>query len=229
MTKGHILVVDDEPRYLRLIRFNLEAEGYRVSCAESGEEALSMLGRHGADLVILDIMLPGQDGFQVCARVREVSSLPIIMVTAKGSEEDKVAGLRMGADDYVVKPFSAQELMARVESVLRRSRMAETKGTQTSLRIGDLEVHFLSRRVTVKDRQVHLSPTEYRVLSYLAANSGKVVTQDDIVEKVWGPDYSGSPEALRVTMWRLRQRLGDNPQNPQFITTVPGVGYMLQG
>lgn len=229
MAGERILVVDDEPRYLRLIRFNLEAEGYQVTCAATGEEALSALAVKVPDLVILDIMLPGQDGFEVCARIREVSTVPIIVLTARGAEEDKVKGLRLGADDYVVKPFSAQELLARVDAVLRRARVTEVPRGAASFAVGDLRVDFLTRRVRVKDQEVRLSPTEYRLLHYLVANAGKTVTQDELLEKVWGPGYRGDHEVLRVTVWRLRQKLEDDPQHPQLIATVPGVGYLVQG
>ncbi|MBI2171176.1 MAG: response regulator transcription factor [Chloroflexi bacterium] len=228
MSEERILVVDDEPRYLRLIRFNLETAGYRVTGAATGEEALVLLADYPPELVVLDIMLPGQDGFEVCTRIRKVSDVPIIMLTARGAEADKVKGLRLGADDYVVKPFSAQELLARVEAVLRRARSAETPGLQTPFAIGALRVDFLTRKVTMGEREVRLSPTEYRVLRYLALNAGKVVTQDDLLEKVWGAGYRGEHEVLRVTVWRLRQRLEDDPQHPRFIVTVPGVGYLLE-
>lgn len=227
MAGERILIVDDEPRYLRLIRFNLETAGYLVSSTLSGEEALATLAQQLPDLVVLDIMLPGQDGFTVCERIREMTNIPIIMLTARGTEEDKVKGLRLGADDYVVKPFSAQELLARVETVLRRARLAELPRGQTRFSSGDLHVDFSTHRVTVKDQDVRLSPTEYRVLHYLASNVGRVVIQDDLLEKVWGPSYKGEHELLRVTLWRLRQKLGDDPQHPRFITTVSGVGYLL--
>ncbi|MEE9324821.1 MAG: response regulator transcription factor [Dehalococcoidia bacterium] len=229
MPGEHILVVDDEPRYLRLVRFNLEAAGYRVGCAATGEEALTILAKQIPDLVILDVMLPGLDGFGVCARIREVSMIPIIMLTARGAEEDKVKGLRLGADDYIAKPFSAQELLARVEAVLRRVRLAEVAGRQTSFTQGDLQMDFLTRRVTVRGKEVRLSPTEYRLLHYLAANAGKVLTQDDLLEKVWGQGYRGEQEVLRVTVWRLRQKLEDDSQHPQYIVTLSGVGYILGG
>ena len=223
-----ILVVDDEPRYLRLIRFNLEAGGYQATCVATGEEALAAMGQQAHDLVILDIMLPGQDGFEVCRRIREVSNVPIIMLTARGAEEDKVKGLRLGADDYVVKPFSAQEMLARVEAALRRARLTELPGRQALFAQGDLQVDFLTRRVTVRDREVRLSPTEYRVLHCLAINGGKTVIQDDLLEQVWGPEYRGEHDLLRVTVWRLRQKLEDDPQHPRFISTVPGVGYLVE-
>jgi DNA-binding response OmpR family regulator len=229
MTGEHILVVDDEPRYLRLIRFNLEAGGYQVTSAAAGEEALTALAKQIPDLVVLDVMLPGQDGFQVCAHIREVSTVPIIMLTARGAEEDKVKGLRLGADDYVVKPFSAQELLARVEAVLRRARLAEAPRGAASFTVGDLSVDFLTRQVLVKGQKVRLSPTEYRLLQYLVANAGKTVTQDELLEKVWGPGYRGEHEVLRITVWRLRQKVEDDPQRPRLIATVPGVGYLVQG
>ena len=225
-----ILVVDDEPRYLRLIRFNLEAAGYRVACAATGDEAFTALAKKDfPDLVILDIMLPGQDGFEVCSRIREVSMVPIIMLTARGGEGDKVKGLRLGADDYVVKPFSAQELLARVEAVLRRARLVERPQGSTFLALGDLHMDFATRQVIVKGREVRLSPTEYRLLQYLVANVGKTVTQDELLEKVWGASYQGEHEVLRVTMWRLRQKVEDDPQHPRVIATVPGVGYLVRG
>ncbi|MBI3954341.1 MAG: response regulator transcription factor [Chloroflexi bacterium] len=229
MAQELILVVDDEPRYLRLVRFNLEAAGYRVTCAATGEEALASLANHAPDLVVLDVMLPGLDGFEVCQRIREVSMVPIIMLTARGAEEDKVKGLRLGADDYVAKPFSAQELLARVEAVLRRAHLAEAPSQETSFTLGDLRVDFPTRRVTVRGQEVRLSPTEYRLLHYLASHAGKTVTQDDILESVWGAGYRGEHEVLRVTVWRLRHKLADDPQHPRYIATVPGIGYLLGG
>ena len=222
-----ILVVEDEPRYLRLIRFVLEAAGNRVRGAGTGEEGLDAVAEGLPDLLILDIMLPGLDGFQVCQRVREVSTIPIIMLTAKGSEEDKVTGLRLGADDYIVKPFSAQELLARVEAVLRRSATAPGPQGETSFVWRDLRINFLSHEVTVGQQPVHLSPTEYRLLRELAVNLGKVLTADDLLEKIWGVSYRGEHEVLRITVWRLRQKLEKELGNPQFIRTLPGVGYLL--
>lgn len=227
MAGEHILVVDDEARYVRLVRFNLEAAGYRVVCAATGQEALSALTRRPFDLVVLDIMLPDIDGFEVCQRIREVSTVPIIMLTAKGADEDKVRGLRLGADDYVTKPFSAQELLARVDAVLRRMRLADVPEKQTAYTRGELRVDFLARRVTLGGREVRLSPTEYRLLQCLAVNAGRVVTQDDLLEKVWGPAYRGEHELLRVSIWRLRQKLSEDVTKPRYIVTVPGVGYLM--
>lgn len=233
MTGERILIVDDEPRYIRLLRFNLEAAGYRVDSAESGEAALAALAAGVPDLLVLDIMLPGQDGFEICSRIREFSTVPIIMLSARGGPEDRVKGLRVGADDYVVKPFSAQELLARVEAVLRRVRLGEAPGREPSFTHGDLHMDFLTRQVMVRSRQahlspwrqVHLSPTEYRLLHCLVENAGKVVTQDALLAEVWGEAYES--DVLRVTIRRLRQRIEEHPEEPRIITTVPGVGYLL--
>ncbi|MBI2887315.1 MAG: response regulator transcription factor [Chloroflexi bacterium] len=227
MTPTDVLVVEDEPRFQRLIRFVLEAGGYRVRQAASGGECLQAVAQQFPDLLILDLMLPDLDGFEVCRRVREVSAVPIIILTAKGAEEDKVKGLRLGADDYVVKPFSAQELLARVEAVLRRSPPSHAPQGQPSFVWGDLRIDFLSHTVTVRDKQLHLSPTEYRLLHELALHSGRVLTSDELLEKVWGPSYRGEHEVLRVAVWRLRQKLEEDPPNLQFIRTIPGVGYLL--
>lgn len=220
-------MVDDEPRYLRLVRFNLEAEGYRVSTVESGEDCLAALATQPHDLVILDVMLPGQDGYEVCERIREASTIPIIMLTALGDEEERVRGLRLGADDYIPKPFSAPELAARIEAVLRRAHTAGASEDKASYSYRDLHVDFLTRGVSLQGKEVRLSPTEYRVLHQLATNAGKTLTHDYILEKVWGPGYGHENEVLRVTIWRLRQKLERDPQDPKLITTVPGVGYLL--
>ena len=226
MAGERILAVDDEPRYLEIIRFNLETAGYRVACAASGEEALDVFTADDADLIVLDLMLPGIDGFEVCRLVRERSSCPVIMLTAKGAEEDKVRGLRLGADDYVTKPFSAQELLARVEAVLRRARGPEGERPATIV-VGDLSIDPQRKEVTVAGRDVRLSPTEYRLLWCLAANAGALLSRDELLTQVWGKAYKGEDEILRVTLWRLRQKLADDPAAPRYIVTRPGLGYML--
>jgi two-component system response regulator VicR len=223
-----ILAVDDEPRYLEIIRFNLETAGYRVACAGSGEEALEAFEADEPSLVVLDVMLPGIDGFEVCRLMRERSSRPIIMLTAKGAEEDKVRGLRLGADDYVTKPFSAQELLARVEAVLRRAHPPETGERRPEpITLGDLRIDPQAKRVTLADREVRLSPTEYRLLERLAEHAGVVLSRDDLLTEVWGKAYRGEDEILRVTLWRLRQKLADDPSAPRYIVNRPGLGYML--
>ncbi len=227
MAGEHILVVDDEPRYLQIIRFNLEARRYRVTCAATGEHALALLAGSEPDLVVLDVMLPGLDGFEVCRRIREVSTTPIIILTAKGADEEKVRGLGLGADDYVTKPFSAQELVARVGAVLRRARPAPPPPGQSRLTVGDLEIDLLAQQVTVRGRDVRLSPTEYRVLACLAMSMGAVLARDELLERVWGPTYRGDYHILRVTLWRLRQKLEESASDPRYIVTRSGVGYML--
>jgi DNA-binding response OmpR family regulator len=226
MSKIQVLVVDDEPRYLKLLRYNLEAANYEVITAVNGEDALSLVARKSPDLIILDIRLPGIDGYEVCARIREFSSLPIIMLTAKGEEQEKVQGLRLGADDYITKPFGAEELMARVEAVMRRSHTHEVKSPPT-LTIGELAIDFSQRKVTIGGQEVNLSPTEYRLLRYLAVNVGRIVVHQELQEKVWGPEYREHYEGLRVFIRRLRQKLDKGPEHPVYILTKPGVGYML--
>jgi DNA-binding response OmpR family regulator len=220
-----ILAVDDEPRYLEIIRFNLETAGYRVACASSGEEALDLQAADDPDLIVLDVMLPGVDGFEVCRLVRERSSCPIIMLTAKGAEDDKVRGLRLGADDYVTKPFSAQELLARVEAVLRRARAPEGGRQPGAIALGELSIDPQRKQVTMAGSEVRLSPTEYRLLLCLASDAGVVLGRDELLTRVWGKAYKGEDEILRVTLWRLRQKLADDP--PRYIVTRPGLGYML--
>lgn len=227
MKQATILVVDDEPRYIRLLRYNLESVGYRVLVAATGEEALEVAAGEHHDLVILDIRLPGIDGYEVCRRLREFSTVPIIMLTAKGEERDKVQGLRLGADDYVTKPFAAQELLARVEAVLRRSQFAESAGSQPVFSCGGLTIDFAQRGVVLRGQEVKLSPTEYRLLHCLAANAGRVVVQEEILAKVWGPEYGARYEGLRVYIHRLRQKIEADPNEPKYILTHAGVGYML--
>ena len=230
MPGERILAVDDEPRYLEIIRFNLETAGYRVDTAASGEQALEAVAANEPDLIVLDLMLPGIDGFEVCRRVREHSTCPIIMLTAKGAEEDKVVGLRLGADDYVTKPFSAQELLARVEAVLRRVRPPDgAEPGPEALAFGELRIDSRQKQVTLAGNELRLSPTEYRLLTCLAANAGTVLSRDELLTQVWGDGYRGEHEILRVTLWRLRQKLADDPADPRYIVTRPGHGYMFAG
>ncbi len=226
MTRVRILVVDDEPRYLRLVSYNMEAAGYEVMTAADGEEALALVAGQDPDLLILDVRLPGIDGFEVCARVREFSTVPIIMLTAKGEQRDKVTGLRQGADDYITKPFGAGELVARVEAVLRRSRTTGP-ATPATVTVGELSIDFSRRRVTIRGRPVELSATEYRLLQCLALDAGRVVVQEEIQERVWGPEYREHYEGLRVYVRRLRQKIEKDPGNPEYIVTWPRVGYEL--
>src|SRR5205814_1685260 len=184
--KTTILAADDDPQLLRLITRNLQLEGYDVLAAAHGQEALEVIERNSLDLVLLDVMMPRMDGFTVCYRVREFSSVPIIIITARGQDQDKVRGLDMGADDYLTKPFSVDELLARVRSVLRRAQFSAERlqSRQTSTTIGDLSIDYTQHRVMIRDKEVLITPIEYRILSYLAQNAGRVVTQDLLLDQV---------------------------------------------
>ena len=225
--KTTVLVVDDDARILRLIQQILELEGYKVLTAPNGNAGLAILETEAPEVVLLDIMMPGIDGFTVCQRIREFSQVPIIMVTARGNEKDKIKGLDSGADDYVTKPFSAAELVARVRAVLRRYKYSA--GLQIpAFECDDLHIDFSQRRVTVAGREINLTATEYQLLSYLARNAGMVLTPDQLLGEVWGEDYLGENHILQVNIARLRQKLNDDPKNPRYILTRHGIGYMVK-
>jgi len=225
--KPVILVVDDDPGILKLVSLNLELEGYQVLTATEGKAALQTIENDQPTLVILDIMMAGMDGFQVCQRVREFSEVPIIMLTAKGRVEEVIHGLDVGADDYVVKPFSTDELLARVRAVLRRARFPEEM-PQPPFSAGDLIIDFSRHQVNINDTEVVLTPTEYRILCMLARNAGKALTQDQLLTEVWGQEYCGDTHILQVAVARLRKKLGDEPSSPKYILTRPGIGYMFK-
>ncbi|BAJ63417.1 MULTISPECIES: response regulator transcription factor [Anaerolinea] len=227
MAATHILVVDDEPRYQHLLRVNLEAAGYLVSTASNGEEALELISSRQPDLVILDVMMPHLDGFSTCERIRQFSSVPIIMLTAKGEEQDRVKGLNVGADDYVVKPFSATELIARVRAVLRRAQTAEAVTQNRYFTHGNLKIDFARAEVWKDDKPVFLSATEYRLLIQFAHNMGRVLSPEELLTAVWGTQYKEDKEILWVSIARLRQKLEDNPHNPVHIVTRSGLGYLM--
>jgi len=222
--KASILLVEDDPRVLRLERLVLEKEGYDVVAAESGEEALDMMAEISPSLVVLDIGLPGMDGVTACQRIREFSQVSIIMVSAKDFNGDKVRALDTGADDYITKPFSPQELAARVKAALRRSTMTN-EVAEPMVRVGELQVDFARNRVTLGGREVFLSDTEYRLLCYLARNAGRIVTRDQILERIWGEEYVGEDHLLHVTIGRLRQKLEHHTRKPRYILTRRGIGY----
>ena len=224
--KASVLVVDDDARILRMMRRILELEGYQTLTASNGEAALNVFDEQSPDLILLDIMMPGMDGYTVCRRIREFSQLPIIMVTARDNEEEKVEGLDAGADDYVTKPFSSKELAARVRAVLRRTKLWD-EHPEPAFHSDGLVIDFARHRVTLHNQEVNLTAIEYRLLSYLAHNAGRLVTPDQILEKVWGEEYIGEYHILRVSIARLRQKLEDDPKKPRFIATKIGIGYML--
>lgn len=222
-----ILVVDDEPRYVRLMEANLISEGYEVLKAYDGQSAVEMVADKQPDLVLLDVMMPGLDGFGACERVREFSSVPIIMVTAKGEEQDRVRGLDVGADDYIVKPFSATEVLARVRAVLRRAQVSGGTFEQSVFSHGNLRIDLARAEVFKEDNMVFLSATEYRLLLQFVHNQGNILTSEDLLVNVWGPEYREDKEILWVSISRLRQKLEDDPRNPQHIVTRSGMGYTM--
>lgn len=223
----NILVVDDEPRYLRLMEANLVTEGYQVNKATNGQEAIDFVVERHPDLVLLDVMMPVMDGFAALERIREFSNVPIIIVTARGSENDRVRGLDLGADDYIVKPFSATELLARVRSVLRRAQLSGGAFQQATFTHGNLRIDFARAEVFKDDRIVFLSATEYRLLLQFAHNLGSVLTSEQLLTDVWGPEYRDDKEILWVSISRLRQKLENDPKNPQHIVTRSGLGYSM--
>jgi len=224
--KTSILVADDDPYILRLVESIMEVEGYHVLTAADGETALKLFIEESPDAVLLDVRMPGMDGFAVCRRIREFSQTPIVMITAKDSDNEKVEGLDAGADDYVTKPFSSKELAARVRAVLRRSRQWEDRPDPV-FRSGDLEVDFARHTVSLAGNALDLSATEYNLLSYLAGNAGRWVSPDQILSSVWGDEYVGEHHLLRVNVTRLRQKLHDDPREPKYIATKINVGYMF--
>ncbi len=224
--KERILVVDDDVRVLRMMRRILELEGFQVLTAGSGEAAFDILAEVNLDLVLLDVMMPDIDGYTVCQRIREFSLIPIIMVTAKGKDEEKVTGLDAGADDYVTKPFAAKELNARVRAVLRRSQSWGEKA-EPVFRLENLVVDFALRKVTLGRQEIDLTATEYKIISYLARNAGRVVTPDSILYHVWGEEYEGESHLLQVNVARLRRKIGDSAKNPKYVRTRPGIGYIM--
>jgi DNA-binding response OmpR family regulator len=223
--RRRILVVDDEERMVRFIRLNLEHDGFQVSEAFNGKEAIQKIRDVTPDLILLDVMMPDLDGFEVLETVREVSNVPVIMLTAKGEEDDRVRGLELGADDYVTKPFSPRELVSRVKAVLRRTESAS--GSMHGLiEVDDrLKIDFDRREIWLEGKLVKLRPTEYRMLYHLVQNAGWVVTHDQLLTKVWGYEYRDEPHYVRLYINYLRQKLEADPANPKYILTERGVGY----
>lgn len=225
MERRKILVVDDEERMVRFIRLNLEHDGFRVSEAFNGRQAVQKLRDVNPDLILLDVMMPDLDGFEVLEMIREISNVPVIMLTAKGEEDDRVRGLELGADDYVTKPFSPRELVSRARAVLRRTEGAS--GSMHGLIEVDerLKIDFDRREVWLEGKIVKLRPTEYRLLFHLVQNAGWVVSHDQLLAKVWGYEYRDEPHYVRLYINYLRQKLEKDPANPKYILTERGAGY----
>lgn len=220
-----MLVVDDEPRIVNFVRMNLELEGCRVIAANNGREALERIRDNLPDLVLLDIMMPGMDGFEVLRRLRQFSTVPVIVLTAKDQEDDRIQGLELGADDYIGKPFSHRELLSRIRAVLRRHATPPPM-PQTQLKIDErLTIDFAKHEVLVNGEPVNLRPTEYRLLYHLVQNAGWVMPHDVLLAKVWGPEYRDESHYLRLYITYLRQKIEEDPANPRYILTERGVGY----
>ncbi len=220
----HILVIDDEPQILRALRTILGAKGFRVSTASRGEEGLTLAAAQPPDVVILDLSLPDLDGFEVCARLREWTQAPIIVLSVRDAEGDKVRALDRGADDYLTKPFGIEELLARIRVAMRHSVQAQG-AKETLVKAGALEIDLAQHRVLKNGHEVKLTGTEFKLLAYLVANAGRVLTHRSLLTSVWGPADADHVEYLRVFVRQLRKKLEDNPEDPQYFLTEPGVGY----
>ena len=227
-TKQTLLVIDDDAVLLSLLRQSLERAGYAVETAANGLVGLQRAYEIHPDLVILDVMMPRLDGWEVCTRLREVTQVPIIMLTAKDEERDKLRGFRLGIDDYVTKPFSFAELTARVAAVLHRARLAQPPGRPRIYATGDLVVDLESLRVSKKGAPISLTPTEFRLLAVLVENAGRVLTHEQLLNHVWGYEYAGDTGYVKRYIWYLRQKLEDDPNTPRYILTERGFGYSFR-
>jgi two-component system, OmpR family, KDP operon response regulator KdpE len=226
MPKDHkILVVDDEPRMVQLISMNLKLEGFQVVTASDGYQALERVTREMPDIVLLDIMMPDMDGYETLKKLREVSAVPVIFLSVKGEEGDRVRGLDLGADDYITKPFSPRELISRIRAVLRRTE-TETNNHKSAIVVdSDLTINFDRRLVLVRGKEVRLRPTEYRLLYQLVTNPGKLLTHETLLSRVWGPEYNDEDQYVRLYITYLRQKIEKDPRNPKYILSERGLGY----
>lgn len=225
MNSSKILIVDDAPQVRRVMRTALTAEGYTTFEARNGKEALEMFRAEPPDIILLDVNMPGMDGLETCREIRRNSDVPIIMLTVRDAERDKVLALDAGADDYVVKPFGMQEVLARIRAALRRASPQDKVPAFVSK---DLSIDFETRRVTVRGHEVHLTPKEFELLRQLVASQGKPLTHRRLLQSVWGPDYGDESEYLRVTINQLRKKIEPDPSHPKYILTEPWVGYRFQ-
>jgi two-component system response regulator RegX3 len=224
-----ILVVEDEASFSEALSYVLTKEGYQVSVADTGDGAIKAFDKEGADLVLLDLMLPGLSGTEVCRQLRTRSQVPIIMLTAKDSEVDKVVGLELGADDYVTKPYSKAELIARIKAVLRRGSVESTEKDETVISAGPVEIDIESHKVKVLGEYVSFPLKEFELLEFLVRNSGRVLTRVQLIDRIWGSDYFGDTKTLDVHIKRLRAKIEKDPANPVFILTIRGLGYKFEG
>jgi two-component system response regulator RegX3 len=224
-----ILVIEDEASFSEALSYVLTKEGYQVSVADTGDGAIKAFDKEGADLVLLDLMLPGLSGTEVCRQLRTRSQVPIIMLTAKDSEVDKVVGLELGADDYVTKPYSKAELIARIKAVLRRGSVESTEKVETIISAGPVEIDIESHKVKVLGEYVSFPLKEFELLEFLVRNSGRVLTRVQLIDRIWGSDYFGDTKTLDVHIKRLRAKIEKDPANPVFILTIRGLGYKFEG
>ena len=233
MSDANVLVVEDEENILEALRYSLEREGYAVHTAVDGEEGLNLARQHSPDLIILDVMLPKMDGFELCRILRSETDVPIIMLTARGEEIDRIVGLEMGADDYVTKPFSTREFMVRIRNMLRRSRHSanaqSTSASGDNIVAGDLEVNLASRVVRRAGAAVEMKPREFDLLALLVKNAGRAFSRDQILQQLWGHDYYGDSRTVDVHVRWLREKIELNPSKPRRLVTVRGVGYRFDG
>ena len=220
-----ILLVDDEPTMLKGLKYSLEQDGYEILTAQDGEEALGVFSENDVDLVLLDVMLPKMDGIQVCQRIREKSNVPIIMLTAKGEDMDKILGLEYGADDYMTKPFNVLEVKARIKSIFRRTTQPVRVEEKKSVRVHDMEVNLVNRSVTLGGKDIRLTAKEFDLLQLFIQNRGKVFSREAMLETVWKYDYMGDARTVDVHIRRLREKIERVPSQPEFIFTKWGVGY----
>ena len=225
---AHILVVDDEKNIVKGIKFSLEQDGMKVEHAYDGEEALQLVKNNSYDLVILDVMLPKLSGIEVCQMIREFSSVPVVMVTAKGADMDKIMGLEYGADDYITKPFNILELKARIKAILRRSGKGRMPDVQENITIREISIDTGSRRVFVSDDEIALTAREYDLLEFFMTNTGKVYTREVLLAKLWGSENSGDARTVDVHVRRLREKIEEDPSEPKYIFTKWGVGYYFR-
>jgi DNA-binding response OmpR family regulator len=223
-----ILVVDDDPKTVSLVKLYLESDGHKVLCAYDGIEALRLAREERPNLIVLDLMLPGLDGLQVCRTLRTESDVPVIMLTAKTTEGDKVTGLELGADDYVTKPFSPRELAARIKVVLRRTVSESLERGPEQAACGDLKMDFRQHTVSIAGRPVALTPTEFRLLGTLVREAGQVLSREQLIQRVLGLDFEGFDRTIDVHVLNLRRKLGDDPARPRYIKTVYGAGYKFE-
>lgn len=221
----HILLVDDEPLILKGLKYSLEQEGYLIDSAMDGEEALEKFFNNSYDLILLDVMLPKMDGIAVCQRIREQSTVPIIMLTAKGEDMDKILGLEYGADDYMTKPFNILEVKARIKTIFRRTTQTNNIEERRNLRVHDLEINTVNRTATLGNQDIKLTAKEFDLLQLFMTNRGKVFTREEMLETVWKYDYTGDARTVDVHIRRLREKIERNPAQPEFIFTKWGVGY----